>query len=421
MSAAVIAGVLSVLVGLLLAGQIGRPEQHVEAKEQNRVPDIRNKNDRWLNLSAVALSLIVISAEIIFLRGVRTKALGHVGATHSRARVSWSDDGSRLFSPGDRSVDIWDPESGKKIQTLMWGTMSVSDIHLSPSNELLAVEFVSGSAHIQVVVFAYTPHGWSTILVLHDRNSPQWSPNGKWLSVQLEGAIEIYDAQTGEGPLWRLEAPRVDSHRWSPDSQRIASELHIWDIRGERPAVDLEVVFSTWNCLPEWSPEGARILLVCSDALYLWNATTGVLLETVVVDNFDSWAVSPNAKRLAVTGTAGRTTEITIYDTSTLERHGTMWMDGGRQVTTMDWSPKGYLATTDLDFDNLANIWDISSGNVTQWTFNGNFEAAVSGIRQIHTGAFSPDGLTLALKPGGWIYLWQPDLDSERRSDNSSR
>jgi WD40 repeat protein len=67
--------------------------------------------------------------------------------------VAFSPDGRRLASAGtDKTVNIWDARTSRKILTLEGHTEGVNSVSFSPSGELLA----SGSGDIQLGLTAQT-------------------------------------------------------------------------------------------------------------------------------------------------------------------------------------------------------------------------------------------------------------------------
>ena len=95
---------------------------------------------------------------------------------------------------------------------------------------------------------------------------PIWSPCGRFVAIQAEGAVEIRDSLTAEllsTPEPSGRTPRlIGAHAYSPDGRSLAcasdTAIVIWDIQtgGVAKKIQLDASFNT---LPVWSLDGETI------------------------------------------------------------------------------------------------------------------------------------------------------------------
>ncbi len=274
--------------------------------------------------------------------------------------VCFSPDGRLALSGGgDKTLRLWDVQTGECLRTLEGHDGTVYSVCFSPDGRLA----LSGSG---------------------------------------DATLRLWDLQTGEC-LRTLEGHRstVTSVCFSPDGRRALSgswdhTLRLWDVQTGRCLRTLEGHKDPVTSVC-FSPDGRLALSGSWDkTLRLWDLQTGECLRTL--EGHKGWVTSvcfsPDG-RLALSGSVDKT--LRLWDVQTGECLRTL--EGHKDpVTSVCFSPDGRLALSGSHDDTL-RLWDLQTGECLR-TLEGH-------KGRVHSVCFSPDGrLVLSGSWIGTLRLW---------------
>ncbi|MCK6579426.1 MAG: NB-ARC domain-containing protein [Anaerolineae bacterium] len=306
------------------------------------------------------------------------------GHTESVTSAAYSPDGRRIVSASrDRTVRIWDAETGETLHTLAGHTRSVNSAAFSPDGRRI----VSASSDHTVRVWdAESGEGVNT-LSRHtaEVTSAAFSPDGRRIvSASWDGTARAWDAETGK---WVLtmdgDTDFVTSAAYSPDGRRIVSAsrdgtVRVWDAETGMPIRTLAGHTSSVNSAA-FSPDGRRIVSVSDDrTVQVWDAKSGEALYKLTGHTgiVESTAYSPDGRRIVSTSGDGT---VRVWHAEmgnavhTLVRHTA-------EVTSAAFSPDGRRIVS-ASYDRTVRVWD----SETVQTPTGHMGTVTSV-------AFSPDG-----------------------------
>ncbi len=215
---------------------------------------------------------------------------GHKGNVWS---MTFSADGTKLFSADGGSVRTWDMTTRKELHAIFARALHLT---LSPDGKLLAS---NGSSSPEVRIWCTATY--KLLKTLPDCGGgvreTAFSPDSRMLvTAGTLHSLRVWDVKTGK----ELQArpghhSAVVSLQFSPDGKRLASRgadqtARVWDVRTRQGLHVLSLgttdSFQPFNSIPSpstsltWSPDGSRLAALGGDApgglpsrvLYVWDA-----------------------------------------------------------------------------------------------------------------------------------------------------
>ena len=325
--------------------------------------------------------------------------------------VSYSPDGCRIVS-GAGDVRVWDAETGMELRYLRGRESRVESVAYSPDGRRI----VSGSWDNTVRVWDADTGAELRCLRGHERevDSAAYSPDGRRIiSGSRDCTVRVWDVETGaELRCLRGHEGAVRSVAYSPDGRRIVSgggredsTVRVWDadtgaelrcLRGHEREVDSAA----------FSPDGRRIVSSSRDStIRVWDADTGAELRCLRghEKSVRSVAYSPDGRRLA-SGSWDKTVRVWNADIGAelrcLRGHADV-------VRSVSYSPDGRGVVSGSG-DSTVRVWDANTG--------AELQCLRGHKKSVGIVAYSPDGRRIV--SGGYddtVRVWNAETGAELR------
>ncbi len=324
---------------------------------QRVLPEVAANSEPFTPISAVSAQPLAAKSPITLAKTLG----GHLWGVNS---IALSPD-SRLLVSGsvDKTVKLWDLESGQVRQSLSGHSQEIWSVAFSPEGSKIASS--SGDGTIKV---------WETstgnlLHTLSDHTAwvmaVTFSPDGKQLaSGGFDNTIKLWNAETGE--LIRSIAAHsgwVFSLAYSPDGQLLASgsfdrSIKIWHTQTGEVVRTLEGGLYRFRSVA-FSPDGQWLAGASGDSsILIWQVSSGQVVRTLFghSDAVHSIAFSPDGHTL-VSGGGSLDSTIKLWNIGTGQLLQTL-TGHSDTVNSISISADGKMLTSGSQ-DNTIKVWQL--------------------------------------------------------------
>jgi WD40 repeat protein/serine/threonine protein kinase len=323
------------------------------------------------------------------------------------ASVAFSPDGKRIVSGSDdKTLKVWDAQTGKELHTLTGHTRSVGRVAYSPDG----ARIVSGGQESNLRI--WDANRGQEVLSLKDQTGPTvadvFSPDGKRAVGCLDRTLKVWDTQTGQEVLaLRGQKGLVRKAIFTPDGSRLLlayldAKLAIWDAQAGHELLTLK---GEAHCL-DLSRDGKRVVGGSMDkTVKVWDTQTGQELHSLPYNVNEGAisivAISPDGKRVAARGILDHS--VKAWDAQSGKE--TLSVEGTSFVV---FSPDLKYVVSDSG-GGLLKVWDAQTGQ-ERFSFPARTDRGATVV-------FSPDGTRLVgMYPDNTLKLWDLATGKEVRT-----
>jgi WD40 repeat protein len=349
--------------------------------------------------------------------------------------LEFAADGKRLLVASTKAFSVWDVPGGKQLLAPLKQTATISSARFDERGERIVTASSDRTARIwnaktgattfepivhpaEVQWAGFGNDGGTLVTLLADVTGRVWDVRaGAALPTRLKGedavmaaqfsrdgseimgvtqkpigetAVQVWTAATGK---LRIAPRNYESPQglpeFSPDGTRLVTRseksAQLWDVASGR-RLGAPLAHDTFVMSAHFSTDGTRVVTASQDkTAKIWNAENGELIgKPFAHEDKLMWAsFSPDGKRIA---TSAEDKRIRIWD-ATSGALITEW-EYLTYIGSGEFSPNGrHLLTWTLD-DVTARIWDVEHGEAVG--------APLHHTANIASAQFSPDGSKIA-------------------------
>ncbi|KAF9359489.1 hypothetical protein BGX34_008331 [Mortierella sp. NVP85] len=305
---------------------------------------------------------------------------------HDQAvRVVYSPKGDQILSGSwDKTVRIWDAQSGNCRHVLVGHSDHIQSVAYSPRGDQVA----SSGDDMTIRLWNPVNGHCRQILSNHDKGvfCVAYSPKGNLLASGSDDCTaRLWNTETGEcSHIFIGHKAVVWAIAFSPGGDHVASAsidrtIRLWNVK----TAECAKIFSEDGCPflgVAYSPKGDRIVSGGDEYVQIWDVESGARLESFTGHSKQVFSVafSPDGNQVASTS-ADNT--VHLWDVS-IKASRTNSNSHSAGTIGLECSPKGDLIASS-SFDSTIRLWDAETGVCHRTMSHGD---------AVHSVAFSPQG-----------------------------
>ena len=326
--------------------------------------------------------------------------LGHSGTVNS---IVFSNDGEMALSASsDRTIKLWNVQTGKELKTFTGHTGNVRALAIMPSGK----QFLSASDDMTLnrwdimsgrEIRTYRGHK-STVFAL------AISRDGKMaLSGSSDETLKLWNIQTGKDlRTFSGHADWVLSVAFSPDGKYALSGSHVkdspklWDLKTGKIVRSLPV-HSQGVYAISYSPSGKYVLFAGGDGtLRLWDIINYKELKTITVTRNGVLRIASFFRNDKYAFSGGVDNTVTLWDLERGEAIKQLWHSDWVDTIAISKDAKYLLSGGE---NKLIKLWNIDSGK--------ELKILKGQAGWVDAVSFSPDGkYAVSAGENKFIRLW---------------